>query len=99
LAECYATLSSLPLKRRISTAEALQLIEESILSRVQIVELGKKDYLKALARVQKNGLSSGAMYDTLHIIAAEKMNADRIYTFNLKHFSALATEPEKVRTP
>ena len=99
LAGCYTTLTALPSERRVSPSEALQLIEESILPRMQVVELGKRDYVKALARVQKAGLSSGAVYDALHLIAAEKIREDHIHTCHFNHFNPLAAEPAKLRIP
>ena len=51
LAECYATLTALPLRRRILPAEARQLVEESLLERLTAVPLTRNDYVDALRRV------------------------------------------------
>ena len=99
IAECYATLSALPLKRRITSYEAHQLIEKSILSKVQVVELTKKDYQKALDKMHLVNFSGGAIYDALHLVAAEKAACLQIFTFNLKHFRPLAQNPTIVLRP
>jgi len=86
LAECYATLTALPLPRRILPNEARLLIDESILARVTAVPLTADDYSVALRRVTDAGLGSGAVYDALHVCCAERMSIDRILTYNLGDF-------------
>ena len=89
LAECYAVLSALPLPRRITTEEALQLIKESVLKRLEVVSLDQADYLEAITAAAKHGLTSGIVYDALHVVAAKKASCIRIYTNNLDHFRPL----------
>jgi len=48
LAECYATLTALPLRRRISGPEALRLIEANFSQRLKVISLNQADYHKAL---------------------------------------------------
>ena len=86
LAECYATLTAVPLPRRILPGEARQLIQESILERVTAVPLTADDYCHALERVADGGLASGAVYDALHVCCAERMSIERILTYNLGDF-------------
>jgi predicted nucleic acid-binding protein len=99
IAECYATLSALPLKRRITPYEAFQLVEESILSRVQVIELSRSDYQQAMKKVLAANLGSGAVYDAIHLVSAEKASCNQIFTFNLKHFRPLAQNPASVLKP
>ena len=82
LAECYATMTAIPLPRRILPNEARQLIEESILGRVTAVALTAEDYTHALRRVADGGLPSGAVYDAVHVCCAERISIDRILTYN-----------------
>jgi len=89
LAETYSVLTSLPLPKRISSVEARMLIEESILKRLHIVKLGIHEYLNALSNVSSKGLTSGMIYDVLHMEAAKKASCTRIYTYNIEHFEAL----------
>ncbi len=86
LAECYATMTAVPLSRRILPVEARQLIQESILGRVTAVALEADDYTHAIERVADAGLASGAVYDALHVCCAERMSIDRILTYNLGDF-------------
>lgn len=89
LAECYATLTALPLRRRILPAEARQLVEESILARLTAVPLTRDDYVAAVRRVSHAGFASGVVYDALHICCAERIPVDRILTSNLADFERL----------
>ena len=86
IAECYATLTAIPLPRRILPNEARQLIEESILGRVTAVSPTAEDYTHALRRVADGGLPSGAVYDVVHVCCAERVSIDRILTCNVGDF-------------
>lgn len=89
LAECYATLTALPLRRRISGPEALHLIEANFHRRLKIVSLTQSDYHKALRLVAGLGRISGQVYDALHLLAARKEGCERLYTYNHRHFQGL----------
>lgn len=56
LAECYATLTALPLPRRIQPAEAARLIEKKFLGHLDAMPLSAADYKAALARVTTLGM-------------------------------------------
>ena len=89
LAECYATLTALPLRRRIQPAEARRLVEESISGRLATVPLTNDDYADAIRRVSQGGFASGVVYDALHVCCAERIPVDRILTANLADFERL----------
>jgi predicted nucleic acid-binding protein len=99
LAECYATLTALPLARRIQPAEAARLIEENFLEHLHAVPLSAADYKAALARVASLGLRSGVIYDALHVRCAERSGCDRIITYNTVDFERLAPPGIEVTTP
>ena len=89
LAECYATLTALPLRRRISGPEALRLIEVNFSQRLKVISLTQSDYQKALRMVAGLGRISGQIYDALHLTAAKKEACERLYTYNHRHFTGL----------
>lgn len=89
LAECYATLTALPLRRRISGPEALHLIETNFIRRLKVISLTQRDYHKALRLVAGLGRVSGQIYDALHLTAAAKEGCERLYTYNRRHFQGL----------
>ena len=86
LAECYATLTALPLPSRVLPEQARILVEESIGKRLEIIQLTSEDYLHALRLVADLGLASGAIYDALHARCAVKASVDRILTYNVADF-------------
>ena len=51
-----------------------------------VTELRYEDYATALDRMVEHGLSSGAIYDALHVVAAEKTEAKELVTFNGSDF-------------
>ena len=89
LAEAYATLTALPLPRRISPEDARKLIETNFLNRLEIVEISRDSYAQAIRRTANLGLSSGIIYDALHLVCAEISGCQRLYTYNLAHFNQL----------
>jgi predicted nucleic acid-binding protein len=99
LAETYATLTALPLPRRIRPDEALRLIETNFLPRLTILDLVAADYVLALQRVSACGLTSGVIYDALHLGAAEKAACERLYTYNLAHFTRLRPQSVLITSP
>ncbi|PQJ26900.1 hypothetical protein BSZ35_18405 [Salinibacter sp. 10B] len=73
LAECYSSLTDLPVSPTVTPGQARRLIEENVSEAVEeIVRLGGRDYLKVLQRMADLGLGSGAIYDALPTCCAEK---------------------------
>jgi predicted nucleic acid-binding protein len=95
LAECYATLTALPLPRRVQPEEARLLIEKNILEKLIVIELRMEDYREALGRVAALGLRSGVVYDALHLACAEKAGYKTMVTFNARDFERL--EPKRIK--
>ena len=93
LAECYASLTALPISPQVTPGQARRLIEENVARAAEeIVELGPTDYLSALRRMTDLGLESGAVYDALHVACAEKASAEELRTFNRWDFRRMPPE-------
>jgi predicted nucleic acid-binding protein len=99
LAECYATLTALPLPRRVQPEEARLLIETNFVGKLTVVEMVTNDYREALRRVAGLGLRSGVVYDALHLGCAEKAGYERLVTFNAKDFERLKPKGLSVLVP
>ena len=99
LAEIYATLTALPLQRRISPDDARRLLEETVLARLAVVPLGSADYRAVLRQVADQGLGSGAIYDALHAHCARKEGVDQILTYNVADFERFELEDIVVTAP
>ena len=83
LAECYASLTALPTSPSVTPGQARRLIEENVTQRAnEVLALAGTDYTEALQRMADRGLTSGAVYDMLHVICDEKAEADELRTFN-----------------
>jgi predicted nucleic acid-binding protein len=94
LAETYATLTALPLPRRIQPGEARLIVTESVQKKLTILPLAARLYERALARVADRGLASGVIYDALHLQCAEGAGCRRLHTYNLGDFQRL--DPQNI---
>jgi len=92
LAEAYATLTALPLAPRIQPTEAALLLRRNFTRDLAVLPLSTDDYTAAVERIASLGLSSGAVYDALHLIAAERQKCERLFTSNLADFNRLLSE-------
>ena len=95
LAETYACLTSLPVKKRISPMDAKSLIEESLVKNLEILPIDTQTYLSSIRRVSNMGMTSGIIYDALHLEMAESSGCTELLTYNLKDFRRL--DPQNIR--
>lgn len=99
LAEVYATMTALPVKDVIPSDQAMLFVQE-VRERCQIVTLDESDYWETISMAAERELTSGRIYDALLLRCAVKINAARIYTWNLKHFRSIAPSlADRIRTP
>jgi predicted nucleic acid-binding protein len=89
LAELYATLTSMPLRPRITPEIAVRLLNENIEKEAQVISLTSRDYLEAIKTISKLNLSGAIIYDAMIAHAAVKFGADHLLTHNQKDFSRL----------
>ncbi len=92
LAEMYAILTKLPPPYRHAPEQALLSIEENILKYFKISSLTGSDYASLIREAVLLGIQGGTIYDAVLLKCAEKINPDRIFTLNLKHFLAIASK-------
>jgi len=93
LAECYSSLTALPVSPAVTPGQARRLIEENVAEAAEeIVSLEGTEYLTVLQRMADLGLESGAVYDALHVLSAEKASADELRTFNGTDFRRMPPE-------
>jgi predicted nucleic acid-binding protein len=90
IAEVYAVLTRLPVVPRIHPLEAATIIRDNILKNFEVVAIDKKDYWSAVHLVSQSGWAGGKIYDALLLRCAEKCQARKIYTFNLRDFQQMA---------
>ena len=89
LAETYATLTGGRLGIRVSPAIGAQLIEASLLPRLQLIDLRGEELMDAIRGTDTVGARGGAIYDFLHLAAARNAAAKTLYTLNTRHFEVI----------
>lgn len=92
VAECFATLTGGRLGIRITPREATEMIQANVVHALELVAVSKADYVEALRAAETLGMRGGAIYDGLLLACARKIQAERILTFNTRHFAAFAPD-------
>jgi predicted nucleic acid-binding protein len=90
LAEIYAVLTKLPPPLRHSPEQALLSIEENILKYFEIITLSGAEYAALVREAALAGVHGGTIYDAVLLKCALKSEAEKIFTFNVKHFAGIA---------
>ena len=99
LAEVYAAMTALPI-RPILPPEQVVLFVQEVRDRLTLVPLDESEYFETIQRAANAGFASGRVYDALLLRCAIKVKAQAIYTWNLKHFQAIAPGlATRIRTP
>jgi predicted nucleic acid-binding protein len=91
LAEFYSVITRAPFTPRVHPAEAGRFLDDNIVPHFELVALSKDDYKAVLRSCANSGLIGGVVFDALHLHSARKAECDRIFTFNVKDFRALAS--------
>jgi predicted nucleic acid-binding protein len=92
IAETFATLTSGRLEIQLAPTEAAQIIDANVIRRMRVVDLGLDDYQQAMRDSQTVGARGGAIFDMLHLQAARRGGAKRIFTINVRHFQIFAPD-------
>ena len=96
LAETFRVLMALPLAPRLDAVGARLAVRTSLMPRLDPLALTARDHDRAFDVVCASGLGGGAIYDGLHLMAADRVTASHLVTSNTKHFQRLA-ETAKTR--
>lgn len=89
LLETFSTLTGGKLGFRMSADQATELIQESILPWVKTVDLDDAELIETMSISQNRGVRGGAIYDFLHLRAAQKIGAKRFYTKDVNDFKSI----------
>lgn len=100
LTELYAILTALPLRVRIPTASAWQLIQENILEDFEAVALSEAEYYTALRALSLSGGLGDAVSEALIVRAAVKAKVDCLVTLYPEDFKQIWPQgAAKIRAP
>jgi predicted nucleic acid-binding protein len=92
LAEMYAVLTRLPPPSRHTSEQALLSIEENVVKHFKITALTGGDYTALIREAALTGIQGGTIYDAVLLKCAAKSEAEKVFTFNLRHFQTIAPE-------
>jgi predicted nucleic acid-binding protein len=99
LAEVFAVLSRLPGGRR-QRPEIAGLLVNQIIERVTVIPLTVEEYAETIRNIARSLLTGGIVFDALLLACARKVEPDRIYTWNVRHFRMVAPDlAERIMTP
>ncbi|HYC55253.1 MAG TPA: PIN domain-containing protein [Candidatus Binatia bacterium] len=87
-AETWAVLTRLPMQPAPTPASARAALE-SLRKAIRRIPVDGATYDAAVARCIERGLRSGAIFDALHVICAEKAGANVIVTADVSDFERL----------
>ena len=90
LIELYSVLTRLPGSPRLSPEAVRRIIQQNVLNTASVVTLSNDDYIELIAELEATDTRGGRSYDAVIYRAACKAKVDRLLTFNLDDFNALA---------
>ena len=86
IAELYAILTTLPVKPRISSVIAYELIQHNVRDLCEVMSLSVEDYSAVTKHLSEEGIIGGVTYDALIVYTAIKGQVDRVVTLNESDF-------------
>ncbi len=92
LAEIFNVLTG----RVLIPPEQARVLIESNFNGVEIIALDASDYAKVLEKISIRNLSGGVVFDALIAECALKIQADTLFTLNLKRFLRLGEEVSNI---
>ena len=99
LAELYSTLTRIPAPYRASPEEAM-LCVKSIASHLRLINLDGPATLAAIRTAATQQIAGGTIYDSLIATCALQSAAERIYSWNIRHFERLGPAvAQRLTTP
>jgi predicted nucleic acid-binding protein len=73
---------------------------ESMQQQTTMITLDAGEYFETIDAMSRRGMSGAVIYDALILACARKVRAERIYTWNVRHFRAVAPDlAAKIVTP
>ena len=99
LVEAYSVLSRLPPPERVSPANALAAIQQTLLERAEIVALETDAYFPFLRQAAQSGVAGGRIYDAVIAACAVRAKVDTVVTFNRRDFRPLLPDSIEVVVP
>ena len=96
LAELYHVLTNFPIKPRLSSGSVKRIIKEDVVKIAQVIHLTAEEYFQVIEKTADFNLPGGIIFDAIICAVAEKMNVDKLLTFNLNDFERLWPEKKEI---
>lgn len=84
--ETFSTLTGGRLGFRVAPSDAAALLRLQVSPKLVSISLTPADLLRAFEEAESRGVRGGAIHDYLHLVAARKAGAKRLYTLNINDF-------------
>jgi hypothetical protein len=95
----YTSHSRDCLENRAHPRAAMQFIER-MQQHTTVITLDGGEYFDTIDAMSRRGVTGAVIYDALILACARKVRAERIYTWDLRHFRAVAPDlAAKIMTP
>jgi len=88
LAEAFAVLTGIFKYPNYLVATALSNLAKTI----AVEEITRDDYLRVLSEARSRGIIGGLIYDALHAETARRLQAEKIFTYNVSNFEHVAPD-------
>ena len=99
LAEVYSVLTRMPGESRAHPRVAMDFVANMV-RHTTVIPLESREYLETIDAISQRGLSGSMVYDALLLACARRAKAKLIYTWNVRHFRAVAPDlAAKIVTP
>lgn len=97
-AETWSVLSRLPLAERLDPTAVSEILDALVAAHPP-EGIVLADYQAAATRCARAGVRSGAIFDALHLVVAERLGADAVLTLNVKDFARLSPQIQAIAPP
>jgi predicted nucleic acid-binding protein len=91
IAEVYSVVTRLPKPLR-QAPETVNLFLDALGRRVSFISLSDAEYMDTVERLSRLRIAGGRIYDALLLACARKVKAEKIFTWNVNHFRAIASD-------
>ncbi len=96
--ETWRVLSRLPLAERLEPAVVNDILD-ALVEAHPLEGILLADDPSAATRCAQAGVRSGAIFDALHLVVAERLSADAVLTLNVKDFVRLSPRIQAIAPP
>jgi predicted nucleic acid-binding protein len=97
--EFFSVATRLPPEFRVSSSDAVTLLQEEVFARLTIHDLPVGDRIPLLQAAAKDGITGGRVYDAHIAEVARAAGATVVVTDNRKHFLSALRYDMRVETP